>query len=499
MTVQLKPQPGRQGLCALLVMMALGCQAPDQWTGRSRLASEVDGQHVEYREYRDPQAPDGPTVLYALRPNANTDVAYLKVLSDRSEYARDDGRNPDRRAADGEYLGRYDIRKHRNNPDWIRKTRPAEVGEVAKTLPSDEEARGEYSHRRFMAGGPSGAFDNAAVCPPHMFQTGIKYRKDRPGRSIAQLAPLCRTEPGLPEASAQGSPWGEDNKSAWEMVQCPPGEALLADGEATLGPWAAYTVLIGLKFKCGSFTDAARPVTRVLEAGFPSEQGQRFRCAETETTTPTPFARGMRIIAGMRVDAIGYLCDVPREQVTPRASTMRYESRPSMSWTLSLPVHGDDVPVEVKSLSRAAAVEGGVLVLPSVVADLELRATGGQPLTVRAVADGCVVRATEDEVVLLHHPTGSACTPGVDAVFTRYRGAKGWRVQKGATVRAGETLAELKEGALSLAVAPAHWLGEGVTGEQGLPEHVALAANVPGNVVSFTLPVSQPDGGAAGE
>ena len=286
--------------------------------------------------------------------------------------------------------------------------------ESGRALGPRDERTHPYAHRRFMTGGEGGEFDNGSVCPPGFVQTGVRYKRDEPGKSIAQAGALCRawerilvdgTVEKATRSLVEASTWGEDIKSGFLNVECPLGQAVLANGQATMGTWMRYQVLTGITLRCASMTDPARTPKDTLAIGFPDESSLLpLSCEEARDARVVPFSSGMRVISGQRIDAIGMLCEPPDERTPLPLTQLKFSHPPTGDAQLALPFNHPGATI-LRTEARRMEEAGGVVTLPVADASLVVRAVlPGEGLSVVAMMDGCVSRVHEDGL-LLAHPT----------------------------------------------------------------------------------------------
>ncbi len=422
-----------------------GCPA-ENWTGKSPLLRNADTLNLLYREYQATKGAPGEFIAYSLTVAAGTDRLTISALPTRAEWSWDDGWPPDRFAGDNEHTGHYRVAQRRRDANWVFKTRPGQSGEPVKTMPPEQERTNPYANRRFMGGGAGGAVDNASVCPPGYVMTGVRGRMDLAGKTVAQLAALCRALPrpqgNTPGHLVEGSWWGEEVKSPVQTLECPPGTALLPDMAISTGPWGPYTVINGLILRCAHLGDPHRKVVAQLTAGWPENATLRGTCKEEAEVDPKPFASGLRVIAGMRMDALGFICDVgPQDQARPVA-TVHFPRTPSVQDVLDLPLRRTDRAgfyAQLHVLNRQAQWDGATLELPTGDATMQWRPMTAQGLEVVSPVTGCAVTAQPDSVVL-GHGGGDACVSPV--LWVHLRGAA-FTVTAGQAVEQGQVLGGL--------------------------------------------------------
>lgn len=422
----------------LLPLLTSSCLLPDQWTGRRMGTADIDGTTVAYREFLPP-SPDGTVHFTFTFRGAPRDVVTLAGMT-----ARDDGWGADRFGADDQFTGTYVLDEVRRDSTWLMRTRAPRMFETGRALPSREEQTHPYANRGFMTGGLGGEYDNGSVCPPGFVQSGIRYKRDDVGKSIAQAGALCRAldrlhvDGSLEHRSSsvvEGSTWGDDNKTPSLNVECPPGEAVLADGVATMGTWMRYQVLVGVTLRCASMIDPLRRVTTTLTIGFPGENGGLpLRCDQTRDAATTPFSSGVRIISGQRIDAIGFLCERPDERTPLPVDTMVFSHPPDGETELALPFQNAG-GVVVRSVNRVLDARVDALLLPVADASLLVRAVPPlEAVSVQALVEGCVKQVTGDRLLIA---AGSCASP---AFLVEYRGRVQWRVTAGEQVQKGQAL-----------------------------------------------------------
>jgi hypothetical protein len=441
---------------AFLLWLSLGvmdCQG--QWSGKPSLPTQVDAMRPTYREW---QADEG-WVLYTLRAPAVqhlSDVFYLGTLDDVSEYARDDGRPPDRTAGDGEFTGRYLAAKRRQNPmSWKARTRASKLGETGRAVPNATAATHPYAHRQDMAGGTGGEWDGHSLCPPGYVLAGAKVRRDMNGNNISHLAALCRPLPraGVDAAAmplVEGTGWGDDVGNApVEEVTCPPGSAVLGQATASMGRWRTYSVLGGLVFECGRISDVQHTLLTPLEVGGPAPQVNErlpFQCHEARMGHPIPLAAGLRVIAGVRIDAVGLFCDEDPGKRAAAVTALRLTALRGPTSELAFPLRAlKDRPFFVRMVSKGhtPGVHKNVLTLSDDPARILLEPVEGVT-TVQAVAEGCVLHAENDVVVLAHGPSRCADLPNGVTFYSQYRARAEWRARSGMRVTMAEELGKLR-------------------------------------------------------